>query len=182
MVVRIFIGGVQALPPGDVLTGMVKREQREPLWLGSEGFAGDAQADRRVHGGPEKAVHLYPADHYPRLAAAFPAIADLLQPGALGENLSVAGLAEGDVCLDDVFALGEARLQVSRPRSPCWKIDRRLGSDGVMAHMAAMGLIGWYFRVLAPGRVAPGERLLAVSRAPAAITVAEAWRRKQAGR
>ena len=119
--------------------------------IGPEGFSGDAQADRRVHGGPEKAVHLYPAAHYTRLAERFPEAAAQLQPGSLGENISSSTLDETRVRIGDIFRLGEARLQVCQPRSPCWKIDDRFGCAGMAAYIAEQRLTGWYFRVLQPG-------------------------------
>lgn len=175
LAVTIFTGGVRPLPPEGEPTGIFKREQPMPVWIGREGIAGDQQADRRVHGGPEKAVHLYPADHYPKLAAAFPAIAGLLRPGTLGENLSVAGLCEADVRLGDIFRLGDATLQISRPRTPCWKIDRRLGTEGVMAFIARHGLTGWYFRVLEEGQAEGGDELRLIGPAPDGPTLAAAW-------
>lgn len=175
LAVTIFTGGVRPLPPDGEPTGMFKCEQPMPVWIGRDGIAGDQQADRRVHGGPEKAVHLYPADHYPALAAAFPAIAGLLRPGVLGENISVAGLTEADVRVGDVFRLGDASLQVSRPRTPCWKIDRRLGMAGVMAFIAEHGLTGWYFRVLEEGQAEAGDELRLIGRSPETATLAAAW-------
>jgi MOSC domain-containing protein YiiM len=177
--VSLFIGGIAPLPESGRPTGMFKRPVTAALELDQEGFAGDAQADRRVHGGPEKAVHLYPARHYARLAAAFPEAAGALVPGSLGENISCAALDEGSVRVGAIFALGTARLQVCQPRSPCWKIDDRFATDGMAAFIAEHGLTGWYFRVLAPGTVAPGDLMQCVDSAPAAPTLAAAaalWR------
>lgn len=176
--VALFIGTIAPLPDSGRPTGMFKFPVREAIELGPEGFVGDHQADRRVHGGPDKAVHLYPSGHYRRLAAAFPDAAPALVPGSLGENLS-ADLEEAGVCLGDVFRLGTARLQVSQPRSPCWKIDDRFGADGMAAHIAETGLTGWYWRVLEGGRVSPGDHLALESRVAAAIPLARAmaiWR------
>lgn len=157
--VSLFIGRSALLPGESRPSAIVKHPVQAPLWLGPEGFAGDEQADRRVHGGPEKAVHLYPAAHYPHLAARFPDLTTQLVPGALGENLSVSGLTEDDMILGDIFSLGEAVLQLSQPRVPCWKIDSRFAHDGVAVFIAESGLCGWYWRVLQPGRVAPGDHL-----------------------
>lgn len=175
------IGGIGALPEGRP-TAIYKAPVEAPVDIGPEGLAGDAQADRRVHGGPEKAVHLYPADHYPKLAAAFPEAAGTLVVGSLGENLSVTGVSEADICIGDVFAFGGARLQVSQPRSPCWKIDSRHGQDGMAAFIAEHGLTGWYFRVLQSGRAAPGDGLELLERNPEPLTLAEMWRGWQAHR
>jgi len=124
--VALFTGGIQPLPTSGRPTGMFKAPVAGPVELTVEGFVGDQQADRRVHGGPDKAVHLYPARHYVSLANSFPEIAAALVPGALGENLSAADIDERDVRIGDIWQLGGARLQVSQPRSPCWKIDERL--------------------------------------------------------
>lgn len=177
--VSLFIGGVTPLPDSGRPTGMFKRPATVALTLGREGFAGDEQADRRVHGGPEKAAHLYPAGHYARLGAAFPDAAAALVPGSLGENISCATLDEAAVRIGATFALGTARLQVCQPRNPCWKIDDRFGADGMAAFIAEHGLTGWYFRVLQPGIVAPGDPLECVDDAPGSMSLAEAaalWR------
>lgn len=172
--VSLFIGGISPLPESGRPTGMFKRPATAPLKLGREGFAGDEQADRRVHGGPEKAVHLYPAGHYARLAAAFPESAGALVPGSLGENLSCAALDEAGVRVGAIFALGTAHLQVCQPRNPCWKIDDRFAADGMAAFIAEHRLTGWYFRVLRPGTAAPGDMLACLDAAPAAPTLAAA--------
>lgn len=177
--VRIFIGTVGPLPGSGRPTAMLKHPAPGPLEIGLEGFVGDQQADRRVHGGPEKAVHLYPADHYARLAERFPEAAGELRPGTLGENLSTQGLTEADVCIGDIFILGSARLQVCQPRSPCWKIDSRFGVDGMAAWIAETGLTGWYWRVLVPGRAQDGDVLQLAERPRGGISLAAAmtiWR------
>ncbi len=157
--VSLFIGGIAPLPESGRPTGMFKYPVGDSLQLGDQGFAGDEQADRRVHGGPDKAVHLYPAVHYGRLAQAFPEAASQLKPGSLGENISSPRLDESLVRIGDVFRLGVALLQVCQPRNPCWKIDARFGVDGMAAYIAEHHLTGWYFRVLLPGVVAPGDTL-----------------------
>lgn len=152
----LFMGGIRPLPPENRPTGIFKQEIVMPAWLGIEGLAGDAQADRRVHGGPEKALHQYPAGHYARLAMAFPEAKDVLVPGSIGENLSVPVWNESSICIGDVFRLGDARVQVCQPRSPCWKIDHRYGVDGMAKFIDEQGITGWYFRVLEEGSVEPG--------------------------
>lgn len=177
--VQIFIGSITLLPGTGRPTGMLKRPAEGLLGIGPEGFLGDQQADRRVHGGPEKAIHLYPAEHYARLAEAFPEAARELLPGSLGENLSTRGLTEADVCIGDIFSLGSARLQVCQPRSPCWKIDTRFGVDGMAALIAETGLTGWYWRVVEPGQANNGDALALCERARGGVTLAAAmaiWR------
>ena len=172
--ISLFIGSIAPLPASGRPTGMFKHPVRAALHLGPEGFTGDEQADRRVHGGLDKAVHLYPAAHYARLAEKFPEAAAQLQPGSLGENISSHALDETRVRIGDIFRLGEARLQVCQPRSPCWKIDDRFGCDGMATYIAEQRLTGWYFRVLQPGTVTPEAGLDLVETAADAPTLAAA--------
>jgi len=174
--VALFTGGIQPLPTSGRPTGMFKAPVAGPVELTVEGFVGDQQADRRVHGGPDKAVHLYPARHYVSLANSFPEIAAALVPGALGENLSAADIDERDVRIGDIWQLGGARLQVSQPRSPCWKIDERLACEGVAAWIARNHLTGWYLRVTQAGTVSPGSTFELLQPASDAPTLYDAMR------
>lgn len=169
--IALFLGGIRPLPPDNAPTGIFKQPVEMPVWLGKEGLAGDAQADRRVHGGPEKALHQYPVAHYARLAAAFPDAGPLLVPGAIGENLSVPGWDETSIAIGDVFQLGDARIQLSQPRSPCWKIDHRFSADGMAQFIAAQRITGWYFRVLEEGAVEPGAGFERIERNPQPVSV-----------
>lgn len=170
--IALFLGGIRPLPPDNAPTGIFKQPVEMPVWLGREGLAGDAQADRRVHGGPEKALHQYPVAHYARLAAAFPEAAPLLVPGALGENLSVPDWDEASIAIGDVFQLGDAKVQVSQPRSPCWKIDHRFTAEGMAQFIAEQRITGWYFRVLEEGAVEPGSAFERIERNPQPVSVA----------
>lgn len=174
--ISLFVGDIRPLPESGRPTGMYKQPAGGALEVGPEGFVADHQADRRVHGGPEKAIHLYPAAHYARLAQRFPEAADALVPGSLGENLSTADLDESGIRLGDIWRLGSARLQVSQPRSPCWKIDERFGVEGMAAFIAEERLTGWYWRVLTPGIVTPGDTLIPEATDPEVFTLAEAMR------
>ena len=171
----LYAGQVALLAGDSRSSAIVKSAVAGRRLLSAEGLAGDTQADRRVHGGGGKALHQFPAEHYARLAAAFPA-AQNLAPGGLGENLSTRGMTEEQVCIGDVFRLGSARIQVSQPRTPCWKIDTRCACEGVSAFIAEHGLAGWYYRVLEAGEVGAGDRLEHLERAADAVTLAEFWR------
>jgi MOSC domain-containing protein YiiM len=172
--ISLFIGGIRPLPESGRPTGIYKQPANGPLELGLEGFVGDQQADRRVHGGPDKAVHLYPAAHYVRLAERFPAVASQLVIGSMGENISTADLDENDVRISDIWRLGTARLQLCQPRNPCWKIDERYGCEGMAEFIAHERLTGWYWRVLTPGMVTPDDELVLEQPALKAFTLAEA--------
>ena len=174
--VRLFIGRPTRIAEHGQSTGIYKSAVAGPLDLTVEGLRGDVQADRRVHGGPDKAVHHYAADNYALLGAGMPTIADQLVPGSIGENVSTQGFDESSVCIGDIFRLGRALLQVSQPRSPCWKIDHRYACDGVARLIAEVGLTGWYYRVLEPAAVCSGEELELSERLAGAVSLQELWR------
>ena len=171
----LFVGRVGLLPGESRGSAIAKQAVGGPARIDRAGLAGDEHADVRVHGGPEKAVHLFPAEHYATLAAVFPEARHLV-PGGLGENVSVRGLNEATVCIGDVFACGGARLQVAQPRTPCWKIDARCGVEGMAAYVAAHGCAGWYFRVLEEGSVSTGDALVHIARSADPVSLAEFWR------
>lgn len=174
-VAAVYIGGIAPLPPEGAPTGIFKRAAAGPIRLGLEGLEGDRQADRRVHGGPEKAVHHYAAENYGILRSAFPAAAAAFVPGSLGENLSTRGWTEDGVCVGDVWRVGTATVQVSQPRSPCWKINHKFGIDELSRLIAERGIAGWYYRVLEPGVVAAGDGFELIERNSHAVTLKRLW-------
>jgi MOSC domain-containing protein YiiM len=129
----------------------------------AEGLAGDEQGDRRVHGGPDKAVHAYPWAHYSTWQTELGPLPLLQAPGAFGENLSLDELDETQVCLGDEWLIGSARFAISQGRQPCWKLNDRFGVPDMARRVQDSGRTGWYLRVLAPGRLRAGDavRLLA---------------------
>ena len=172
---QLFIGSVLRLGDEGQFSAIHKNRVNGPIVIGEEGLVGDAQADQRVHGGPEKAVHHYAAENYVHLASRFPAITAELIPGSIGENISTSGWDEQGVFIGDVFQLGSALLQVSQPRSPCWKIDHRYATKGLARLIAETGLTGWYYRVLEPGIAASGDPFELLARLPEAVSLAELW-------
>jgi MOSC domain-containing protein YiiM len=134
-------------------------------WLNLEG---DRQADLTVHGGPDKAVYAYPAEHLPLWNAE---LGTAFGPGTFGENLTTRGWREDDVFIGDIWAWGEALVQVSQPRSPCYKLATVTGRPELVKRFVQTGRTGWYLRVLQPGVVPAAGPLRLVSRHPAAISV-----------
>jgi len=166
------VGQVQSGPRGKP-TAIDKQPVAEPQYLGLTGFQLDQQGDTVHHGGPEKAVHHYAADHFDWWRAELAAQpARNLQPGAFGENLSTLGLTEDEAALGDVFQLGRAVLQISQPRQPCWKLNVRMNVPDMALRVQMSGRTGWYYRVLEPGWVAPGDALARVQRPHAHWTLA----------
>ena len=159
MKVSICVGGLAALGPKGVLSGIVKTPIAAATWLGPTGLDGDTQGDTRVHGGPEKAVLQYAFDHYAEWRSEIGDLPFLMRPGAFGENISASGLTEQAVAIGDVFRLGAARVQVSQPRQPCWKLNARFGIPDMARRVQTSGRTGWYFRVLEPGRIGPEDEL-----------------------
>ena len=133
-------------------TSFYKQPMSGALWLGYEGLQGDDQTDRRVHGGVDRAVCVYPGEHYAHWLAVLPL--ETMPYGAFGENFTTAGLVESEVCIGDVFTLGGALIQVSQPRQPCWKLARRWRIKDLSAQVEQTGRTGFYFRVLKHGEVA----------------------------
>ncbi|MEU0530837.1 MOSC domain-containing protein [Amycolatopsis tolypomycina] len=133
-----------------VLSAITKARVTAPeLALTELNLDGDRQADLTVHGGVDKAVYVYPAEHYPAWTAeGFDA-----EPGGFGENVSLTGVTEDDVRIGDVWAWGDALVQVSQPRQPCFKLAMKTGRKDVTPLMIDSGRCGWYLRVLRPGTV-----------------------------
>lgn len=155
-------------------TGIWKSPVGQPVWLGATNLQGDGQADLVNHGGTHKAVCVYSAVHYPAWLQTLP-LAEMPW-GSFGENFTVDLLTETDVCIGDVWSVGDAVVQVSQPRQPCWKLARRWGIKDLALQVQQTGWTGWYFRVLGEGLVGPGDRLRLVDRVAAEWTVAAANR------
>ncbi len=152
-------------------TGFIKTGVNGPVRLGRTNLVGDAQADLVNHGGPDKAVCVYSAVHYPYWCLE---LALSLEFGAFGENFTVEALTEEDVCIGDVWAVGDALVQVSQPRQPCWKLARRWAVKDFALRVQQTGRTGWYFRVLREGTVAAGDSLALIERPEPGWTVARA--------
>jgi MOSC domain-containing protein YiiM len=153
-------------------TAFFKDVVARAVWLGPTNLAGDGQGNRKVHGGRDKAVLAYAADHYPVWRA------ELERPdlpfGAFAENFTISGLDENTVCIGDVYAIGEARVQVSQPRQPCSNITRRWRIDGLTQCVEKTGRSGWYLRVLAEAFVEAGMTVELLQRPRAEWTIERA--------
>lgn len=149
---------------GDDHSAIAKRPVAGPVRITWDGIAGDAVADRIHHGGRDKAIHLYPQDHYGWWRALKPDMPFLDTSGAFGENIASRGLTEADICLGDRFTLGSAVVEVSHGRQPCWKLDHRFGARDVMATIIKTGRSGLYFRVIREGEAEAGTRMTLLDR------------------
>ncbi len=158
-VLSIQVGRIAPLGPDGAPSAFVKRPVDGPVAVKALGIVGDEQADLMVHGGLEKAVYAYSAEHYRAWTADFPEHAALFVPGGVGENLTVAGLLEKDLCVGDVHSIGSAALVVCQPRQPCNKFALRFGDKRLPRAMVRNGRAGWYYRVLRNGPIKAGDAI-----------------------
>ena len=161
------------------MSAMARLPVDRPIFLGKHGFEGDRVADPTMHGGADKAVHFYPAEHYPKWIAHFAAenfVHPLLdQAGAFGENISASGLTEDKVRIGDRFRIGKALVEVAQGRQPCWKLDHHFGVHGLSGAVIKSGRCGGYFRVIEEGEVAPNDSIQQVHAAEHDWTVARTF-------
>ncbi len=152
-----------------VRTGIFKSPVAGRVAVGRLGLAGDGQADLESHGGEDKAVYLYPVAHWSYWSEQLGGRS--LGAGELGENLSVEGCLEDMLRVGDVLRVGSARLQVSQPRTPCFKLGIRMGSGGFPKRFLASLRTGFYARVLESGELAAGDTVLRESSSPESPSV-----------
>jgi MOSC domain-containing protein YiiM len=151
-------------------TGFFKSPIEGPRFVGKTNIVGDGQADLENHGGIDKAVLAYSADHYPKWRD------ELRLPempcGAFGENLTIAGLSEESVCIGDIFRIGPVTFEVSQPRQPCWKLARRWRMHELLGMVVRNGRSGWYFRVVEEGWIEARMPVVLIERPNPAWSVA----------
>ena len=151
-----------AIAGRSILTAIHKSAVQGPVAVRPLGLQGDEQADLSVHGGLEKAVYAYPAEHYAfwmeaRRAAGVVGIDDALPHGSMGENLTLNGLLESDLWVGDVLRFPHCALRVQQPREPCYKFNAAMGFNTAVKAMASSGFCGYYLSVDTPGTLQAGE-------------------------
>lgn len=156
----VFIGRAAVRWQGRPPSAIAKMRRHDRLWLTRTGLSGDEQADLSVHGGPEKALHHYAFENYAFWERELPQQAELFVAGGFGENLSSSGLTEDNVCVGDIFRIGQALVQVTQGRQPCWKLSAHIGRTDMAARFQKSGLTGWYYRVLEEGWLREGDRIV----------------------
>src|SRR6187402_194178 len=156
-----------------VMTGFFKEPVEHSVVIRALGLLGDAQADRSVHGGTQKAVYVYPREHYRTWETV---LESELSPGSFGENLTTEGLLEEDLFIGDIIKVGDAVLQVVQPRSPCYKLQVRFGRPDMLALFIREGHPGWYASVLEEGLVRAHDGLELLERQQNFISIAGVWR------
>ena len=152
---------------GVVMSGISKKSishesTPNPIEINTLGVFGDEQADLSVHGGLEKAIYVYPHEHYPfwnallshELKTPFD-----LQPGAMGENFTITGLLEAEVYVGDTLQIGDLEFIVTKLREPCFKFNAKMRYKGAAKAMLQSGYCGWYMRVTTPGKLLAGTTI-----------------------
>jgi MOSC domain-containing protein YiiM len=171
----LLIGQTQALTDkrGQWRSAIFRTPTTQPVALGERGLAGDQVADTANHGSPDQAVCCHPLAHYDYWNTLYAAtLGDRrLGPGSVGENWTISGATEEQVCVGDVFAVGAARVQVSAPRYPCSKQERKVQLPGFLRRTVETLRTGWYLRVLSTGIVQAGDELRLLERPQPELTL-----------
>ncbi|WP_166965694.1 MOSC domain-containing protein [Yeosuana marina] len=155
----------------EVTTGIYKTPTNQPIFLGKEDVKGDEVSDRNVHGGEFKACYLFSEDYYPYWKNLYPHLD--WNYGMFGENLTVSGLDEMTLTIGSIYKVGNALVQITQPREPCFKFAYKFGSQEVLKQFIDHGRPGTYVRVLREGVVKTGDTFELVEQAPKSVTIYE---------
>jgi MOSC domain-containing protein YiiM len=169
-IIGLYTGKLSQIGDKRSPTGMYKQSV-EQVSVHELGIIGDIQADKRFHGGPEKALHQYALSSYEKIIKRYPLLYQKAKPGMIGENLSASDMNEHNVCIGDIYKVGSSLLQVSSPRIPCWKIDAKFNQPDLHQFISQHRLNGWYYRVLQTGNIAINDEFLLQQRPNTHITV-----------
>ena len=169
---QVYIGKIREYE-GSRPSAIGKYQVDGELKLTELGLEGDQQAEKVIHGGPDRALCHYPREHYAHWVQEFPEQAELFTAPAFGENFSTVGLTEKNVFIGDIFRWGDTLIQVTQPRSPCFKLNYHFGVSDMASQMQASGYCGWLYRVVMAGKTSTETSLELVSRV-SEVSVAEA--------
>lgn len=158
----------------EITTGIFKNPIDEPIYLGEEDVVGDTVIDRKYHGGKDKACYIFSSDLYPEWQARYPYLE--WSYGMFGENITVEGLDESKIKIGDIYQIGTARVQVSEPRQPCFKLNIRFNSKEAIKIFVNGNRSGCYLRVLESGSVENGDELILLESNPESLTVEEVFK------
>ena len=150
-------------------TGIYKTPTSVPIFLGKEAVQGDEVSDRKVHGGMFKACYLFSANHYPYWKDRYPNLEWTY--GMLGENLTVEGLDEKQLYIGDIYKVGDAIIQITQPREPCYKFALKFKSQTILEEFIAHGYPGTYVSVMKEGTVSSGDTFELMESAKDSISV-----------
>ena len=157
-----------------VSTGIFKEPVNERVMMRTLNLDGDRQADLSVHGGPAKAVYVYPSEHYEFWKRELP---DMDLPwGVFGENLTTTGLFETEINIGDKFRVGAAEVMVTQPRMPCYKLGIRFGRADIIKRFLVSERSGFYLSVLTEGEVGVGDEFQLLEKNTSGVRVVDVTR------
>lgn len=180
-VLCLSVGSPRDVVAGEVVvrTGIFKTPVTGRRWVSSSGIEGDGQADLTVHGGMDKAVYVYPSEHYPVWRKE---LGDAeLSWGSFGENLTTVGLLESQVSIGDRFQMGSCEFVVTQPRVPCYKLAIRLNRADILTRFTSVSRSGFYLSVEQEGEIGAGDEIRRIAVDPRGLTVTQAYRLKLDG-
>lgn len=158
LVDALFAGKPQAFGPRQSPSSIIK-QSFEQLHIEIDGAVEDEQGNKKLHGGPEMAMHQYSPESYELLQKQFPTVAHKLVVGSIGENISAGQMNDNNVFIGDTYRIGTVVLQVNSPRAPCVKINQRYGIKNMDLFIAEQGITGWYYRVIETGVMQIGDTI-----------------------
>ena len=157
-----------------VSTGIFKEPVSGRVMMRTLNLDGDRQADLSVHGGPEKAVYVYPSEHYVFWKGELP---DMELPwGMFGENFTTTGLFETEINVGDKFRVGTAEVMVTQPRMPCYKLGIRFGRADIIKRFLISERSGFYLSVLKEGEVGAGDEFQLLEKNTSGVRVVDVTR------
>lgn len=164
-IITLLTGKIEQLGPEGVPSGIKKKATFEREQVIETGLFHDNQADKKHHGGPDKAIHHYAFEHY-EYWKNVPGISkpEVLCEGGFGENISTLGMDESSVCIGDKYHIGSVVLEVSQARQPCWKLNLRFGHPDMSRMVQDSLRTGWYYRVLEEGWLQAGDAFTLLER------------------
>jgi MOSC domain-containing protein YiiM len=168
----LFAGKPQPFGPRQSPSSIIK-QAFERLHIELDGATEDEQGNKKLHGGPEMAMHQYSQESYDLLKKEYPNIADKLVFGSIGENISANKMTDRNVFIGDTYRIGSVVLQVNSPRAPCVKINQRYGVKNMDLFIAEQGITGWYYRVLETGTMHIGDDIVLEHRLKKTKSIAE---------
>lgn len=154
----LFAGKPHPFGPRQSPSSIIKQPFTE-LHIKHDGAVEDEQGNKKLHGGPEMAMHQFAQESYAILQKQFPAFANNLVHGSIGENISAAGMNDTNVFIGDIYRIGEVVLEVNSPRAPCSKINQRYAVKNMDLFIAEHGITGWYYRVIETGKMCVGDKV-----------------------
>ena len=169
-IIGLYTGKLSEIGEKRSPTGIYKQSV-DKVSVDELGVIGDVQADKRFHGGSEKALHQYALSSYEKIIKRYPLLYRKAKPGTIGENLTATDMNEHNVCIGDIYQVGSAILQVSAPRIPCWKIDVKFKQPDLSQFISQHRLNGWYYRVLQSGNISLNDEFLLQQRPNTNVTV-----------